>query len=99
MSSNLVKTVALVTLFAAAVGLAVASFPRTAEAEMCLPETQVRERKVGEGSCCSSDPPARTWYYFKEERYRNPDCSWTRWYYIERTSKCIAPDYSCNPIV
>lgn len=96
------RIAATITLFALLVGalalVVVALTADDAAAEMCLPETQYRLRKVSEAGCCSSDPPGRTWYYFKEKRVRYPDCSWSYWMYVERVSKCIS-DSTCGPVV
>ena len=93
---RIAATISLTALFVGALALAVTVLTAdSAEAQMCFPETQTRLRKVSEGACCSSDPPGRTWYYFKEERHRNPNCTWTHWIYVERVSKCIL-DATCD---
>jgi hypothetical protein len=94
---KIAASLALSGLFVGALALAAVVWtPERAEAQLCVPQTQFRERKTSEGGCCSTEPPKRTWYYVLEKREQVPNCTWTDWSFVKSFTKCKL-DATCGP--
>lgn len=98
MKIRTIRALALLALLTGSAVLAIVAVPRPLEAQACTPMKEIREVPMGEtGSCCSENPPGRKHFYWKEVRYQNPDCTWTRWYTMERVTKCMY-DWTCSAV-
>lgn len=93
-------SLSVAALFVAALVLAIAAVPRTASAEMCLPE-YTKETFAGYTGCCSDDSmgnPRIQKRYFRYKKTCTPNCTCTGWYLDSIVHTCRI-DWSCAPVV
>lgn len=91
-------SLSVAALFVATLLLAIAAVPRTAAAEMCLPEYTMNSF-VGYSGCCtpSTAGPRIRKKYFHYTRTCTPDCTCTGWYYQYTYYTCKV-DWTCGGV-